>query len=272
MKTLERLTQWLGELPEALTEVRVRAGRPVQYRCLSGEAFGRVVEAEELPGILSALTDYSLYARDAEFRQGFFTMEDGCRVGICGRLIHDGARVTGMDPVGSLCVRVAREIPGAADGFYDALFDQCRPRSALIVSPPGMGKTTALRAATRRLSEDGFNVCIADERHELAAGAEGVPTLDVGLRTDVMDGGPKHVAIARLLRAASPQVIVTDEIGDSRDAGALADAIRCGVAVIASAHGDSFDSVSARGIPGGVFSVGVLLGDMPGRVKAISAL
>ena len=270
---MDRLRELLGEIPDETLEVRIRAGRAIQFRCMTGEQFGPVTEAGRLPGLLAALADHSLHAREAELRQGFFTMSDGCRVGVCGRLIWDGNRVTGMGEIGSICVRICREIDGAADGFYDVLFDGGMLQSALIVSPPGMGKTTALRAAARRLSEDGYNVCVADERHELAACVGGVPTLNVGPRTDVMDGCPKHIAIMYLLRAASPRVIVTDEIGDARDAVALSEAVRCGVKVLASAHADSFVGLEKRkNVPTEVFDLGILLGDTPGRIKEILRL
>ena len=273
MRTLERLEALLGALPSGLLEVRLRSGRPAQYRCADGERFGEIIPPKRLQAILAALADHSLYAREAELKQGYFTMDDGCRVGVCGRLVCDGERPTAMADIGSLCVRVCREIRGACDGFYGALFGDNGLRSALIVSGPGLGKTTALRDAARRLSEDGYNVCIADERHELAACAQGVPALDVGPRTDVMDGCPKHIAVTRLLRAASPQVIVTDEIGDRRDAEALQEAARCGVRILASAHAGSLEQLAARrNVYLDVFDLAVLLGDEPGRVKEIHAL
>ncbi len=273
MRTLERLEALLGDVPAGLLEARIRAGRPVQYRCADGEGFGPVVSAKRLGQILAALADHSLYAREAELKEGYFTMDDGCRVGVCGRLLCDRDRPTAMADIGALCVRVCREIRGASDGFYGALFEGETLHSALIVSGPGLGKTTALRDAARRLSEDGYNVCIADERRELAACALGVPTLDVGPRTDVMDGCPKHVAVTRLLRAASPQVIVTDEIGDRRDAEALSEAARCGVRILASAHAGSIEQLRARkSVDLGVFDVAVLLGDRPGQVKEIRML
>ena len=272
MDTLSRLRALLGDIPEDVLEVRLRAGRQAQYRRRDGDSFGATIAADRLRSILSALADHNLHAREAELAQGYFTMDDGCRVGVCGRLVRDGERSV-MTAVGSLCVRVCREIPGTADGFYDALFDEGGiPLSALIVSPPGMGKTTALREAARRLSGDGYNVCIADERHELAACVNGIPTLDVGPRTDVMDGCPKSVAVMHLLRAASPQVIVTDEIGGESDARALVDAARCGVRLLASAHADSLGALPLRGIPLEVFRVAILLGAPPGRVVEIRHL
>ena len=285
MDTLERLRALLpGEigghidaLRGSIREVRLRAGQPAQL-VYGGDEWmsGSVVDAATLNRALASLMDFSLYAREEELRQGFFTMEDGCRVGVCGRLVYDGGRITGLSSPGSLCVRVSREVRGCAEGVLKVIAGKRGVLSTLIVSPPGMGKTTLLREVARRLSEGGFNVCLADERHELAACRQGVPTLDVGPRTDVMDGGPKHAAIRHLLRSAAPQVIVADEIGDERDAEALSEAARCGVAVITSAHAGSFRDLMARpslraAVETGVFSTGVLLGAPPGRIAEIRA-
>ena len=282
MESIARLRELLpAEAGEALAaraedvrELRLRAGRPVQLRCASGEWLSRApLKADELDRILDALMDYSRYAREAELREGFFTLSDGCRVGVCGRLVWDGERVTGMAEAGSLCLRFARAVPGCADVVWPRLLDRDGlPFSTLILSPPGLGKTTLLRELARRLSEEGRNVCIADERHELAACHRGVPTLDVGPRTDVMDGCPKAAAIPRMLRAAAPEVIIADEIGGAADAAALAEAVRCGVRVIASAHAGGFRQLYRReGLAGldGVFELGALLGGAPGHIAEI---
>ena len=39
-----------------------------------------------------------------------------------------------------------------------------------------------------------------------------------------------------MIRSMSPDVVITDEVGRDRDANALEEASRCGVAVIATAH------------------------------------
>lgn len=281
METLERLRALLpGEIAAQLEahrsdlrEVRLRAGRPVQLVYGSGEWLsGTALERAALGRVLAALMDYSLYAREEELRQGFFTVEDGCRVGVCGRLVFEGDRVSGMGAAGSVCIRISREVRGCGDAVV-ALMKE-KPGSLLVLSPPGMGKTTLLRELARRLSNGGKNVCVADERHELAACVEGVPTMDVGLRTDVMDGGPKRAAIRHMLRASAPDIIVTDEIGDDGDAEALAEAVRCGVRVITSAHASGFDALMARrglrsAVETGAFEWGVLLGPRPGHIAEI---
>ena len=115
---------------------------------------------------------------------------------------------------------------------------------------------------------------IADERHELAACHMGLPTLDVGVRTDVMDGCPKALAIARMLRGMAPQVIVADEIGGEDDAHALADAVRCGARIVASAHAHGLEAALSRPnlrtvLDGGIVDIIALLGPRPGLVEGV---
>ena len=76
--------------------------------------------------------------------------------------------------------------------------------------------------------------------------ANGRPQLDVGLRTDVLDGCPKAEGMLMALRALSPDVIVTDEIGRLEDAAAIEEALNSGVRVVASAHGSTYEEVAAR--------------------------
>lgn len=267
-----------GELPDDLTEMRVRAGRAVQLIGLSGETCrDRPVGAEQVERLCAALAGHSLYAREEELREGYFTMEGGCRVGVCGQMtVRDGS-VEGIARIGSVCVRVAREVRGAADGVMDALYEAGRPVSALVISPPGLGKTTLLRDIGRQLSDgtggrQGVKVGMADERGELAGMVMGRPSLDVGMRTDVTDGCPKRAAMPMLIRAMSPEVIVTDELGHPGDAEAVADAVRTGVRVIASVHArDEEEAVRRlRGTDVSVFERMIVLGPGIGRVMRVA--
>ena len=286
METLNRIAALLPRacsdrlLSEAdnLREVRLRAGRPIQL--VGGDEdtlIGDAVSLQTIQRALASLMDYSVYAREAELSRGFFTTRDGCRVGACGRMSGAGGEASMMTAVGSICIRIAREVKGCAEALMPHMLAEGFPRSTLIVSPPGLGKTTLLRDIARRLSEEGFRIVIADERHELAACHMGVPTLDVGARTDVMDGGAKPDAILRMIRAMSPDVIVTDEIGGVGDASALSEARRCGVCVVASAHASSLEVLYKRRcmmevLSGGVFDLAALLGGEPGRIVEIRRL
>lgn len=265
----------LMECRDSLTEIRLRSGRPVQ---LCGSAFGEVWSTEVLSfdalrRLLSALMEFSIYARQGELDQGFFTLEDGSRVGVCGRMYECGEGLR-LGEIGSACVRVARALPGCADALMGEVCPGGVPRSMLLLSPPGLGKTTLLRDIAHQLSDGGCCVGIADERREIAACRQGVPTLDVGARTDVMDGCARGEAIARLVRCMSPRVIVADEIGGPGDAMALSEAARCGVSVVATAHGDGLADARRReglvqALRAGVFQSVAVLGPRPGAIREI---
>ena len=259
---------------DRLTEIRLRAGRSAQL-CWNGGGLltEDVVDALALSRLVAALLEFSIYARQDELDRGYFTLEDGSRVGVCGRMFRDGTGPR-MGEIGSICVRVARALPGCANVLMDGIDAPSGLRSTLLLSPPGRGKTTLLRDIARQLSGRGYNVAVSDERHELAACHRGIPALDVGTRTDVMDGCLRSEAIGRLLRSMAPEVVVADEIGGEADAAALADAARAGVKVMASAHGDGLDDLLARPCLKAVAEVGVmdrvaLLGPSPGQIRAI---
>lgn len=257
-----------------ISEIRLRADKPVQIVGDAGEAMSESpLGAAELHEALTALMKHSVYAHQEELDRGFFTLEDGSRVGVCGRMYSDGTRAR-MGDIGSACVRVAREYPGCADALIDEIDGPEGIRSTLILSPPGMGKTTMLRDIARQLSERGHAVAVSDGRHELAACREGVPTLDVGPRTDVLDGFSGPEAVIRMVRTMSPRVIVADEIGDADDALALSEAARCGVAVVASAHASGVEAAMEREglraiLRGGVIQRVALLGPGPGGILEI---
>lgn len=245
--SLQTMLSALTEADSAkVTEIRLRADRRAVVHC------GRLLEsddciaAKDLSAMADAMLGHALHARQEELRQGFVTLPYGYRAGLCGRAVVKEGKLYAMQDISSIAIRVAREVIGAADALMPILLYQGIPRSVLILSPPGYGKTTLLRDGARQLSEGGLSVSIVDERSELAACLKGVPLLDVGPNTDVLDGCPKAQGIALMLRAMSPQVLVTDELGAPEDAAAIAEVARCGVSVFASAHGRNYADAQAR--------------------------
>lgn len=258
---------------DELSEIRVRAGKPARCRLLNGsEIEGAVTEPSSVQALAQMLMENSVYACEDELRQAYFTAAEGCRVGVCGKLICSGGKILSMSAIGSLCIRLPREIKGCAKDLLPHV-----NANLLILSPPGLGKTTLLRDLARLASDGGMNVAVADERGELAACREGVPQLDLGCRTDVMDGCPKAKAIPMLIRACAPDLIIADEIGSEGDAQALRDAVCCGVRVAASAHAGSIEDAFRRKaiqslFEDKLFGTLVLLGGAPGRIAQIKKI
>jgi len=149
--------------------------------------------------------------------------------------------ICGINNYSSLAVRIAKEIKTAAEGLPELINAGGNIDSLLILSPPGGGKTTLLRDLVRRLSENGTRVALADERGEIAAVKGGLPTMDVGKCTDVMDMAPRAEAAMFLLRAMTPQVIAMDEISSERELAAAESIAGCGTAILATAHGSERD-------------------------------
>ena len=242
-----------GDMARA-EELRLRAGRPMTAVYPEGEApvpgAEEPVTGEELARVLEIATRASTHTAQAQLVNGFFTVAGGHRIGVCGTAAMEGGQVRSLRQVSSLAIRVARAVPGAAGRVLDKLWEGGALQSALLVSPPGGGKTTLLRDLIRAVSDgDGcppLRVGAADERGELAALRCGLPQFDVGARTDVVDGCPKEKALLMLLRGMNPQVLAADEITDPADCAALALAANCGVALLCSAHGAGLEDLERR--------------------------
>lgn len=258
----------------ALREIRLRANREAVLVDDCGKKHtGVTISDDELRKTALSMMKYSVYARENELSKGFFTLSDGCRVGVCGTYVRLDSGEISLQSIGSMCIRIAREVRNCAYPVIDAIMEKGVPHSCLIVSPPGYGKTTILRDAARILSSMDIDVAVVDERHEIAACRDGVPTLDVGASTDVLDGCPRREGMEMLIRSMAPRVIITDEIGSAEDMKVIMEAARKGVSVIASAHAESFEELEngdmCEVLADGTFRFLVLLKGAPGKIAEI---
>ncbi|MDR0380637.1 MAG: stage III sporulation protein AB [Oscillospiraceae bacterium] len=238
-------------------EVRLRAGRPLTVSLPEGERAlppgGRyLVEPHDLEAVLEAVTRGSAHTALSSLQAGFVTAPGGHRLGVCGAVVRrENGAPPGLREISSVCLRVARAVPGAADGLPLRLLCGDGFFHTLILSPPGFGKTTLLRDLARQISDGGAHgaprrVALVDERGEVAACQRGRPQLDVGAHTDVLDGCPKAWGIMWLLRAMAPQVLMVDEITAPEDMDAMAAARGCGVTLFATLHAGGLRDLATR--------------------------
>lgn len=226
-------------------ELRLRAGQAMTVLLPAGElplgSGSAVVTQAELEQLCDTVTDYSRYTAAETLRRGYLTARGGFRIGVCGTAVLREGSIGGLRDLSSVTVRISRERPGLADEVLEQLFREGHFCSTLLLSPPGLGKTTLLRDLVRGLSDGAaglpcHRVALVDERGELAVMYQGVPQMCVGRHTDVLDACPKALAIPILLRAANPQIIAVDEITVREDLSAMSAAANCGVRFLASIH------------------------------------
>ena len=243
-----RLRRIALELPEndraRAEEFRLRAGRCMSVLLPEGErSLEAIVTSEELETLCDIAAEFSRYASMETLKQGFLPVRGGFRVGLCGSAVMKDGAVTNLKQISSAVIRISREQRGIARDIAPRLFREGRFCSTLLLSPPGGGKTTLLRDLVRQLSVGEEvppqRIALMDERGEVAVMYRGQPQMDVGPRTDVLDGCPKALAIPMALRAMNPQIIAVDEITVREDLQAMAQAAGCGVALLATIHAAS---------------------------------
>lgn len=219
---------------DTLQELRLRIGLPPELVRWGGDTtLQGTVTGEDLTYIVNVASQYSPWAA-ATMAQGYISAPGGHRIGSCGEAIIHNGRMTGLRKLTSLCIRIARDLPGIA-GRLEGIGE-----SVLIIGKPGSGKTTLLRDLIRQRAKT-RHVAVVDERGELFP--EG---FDTGPKTDILTGCQKGAGVGQLLRTMSPSAIAVDEITAAEDCDALIDASWCGVALLATAHAASKEDLYAR--------------------------
>ena len=72
--------------------------------------------------------------------------------------------------------------------------------------------------------------------------------MDVGERTDIYDNCLKGEGLMMAIRTMSPDVIICDEIGSSKDIEGIIMAYNSGVNVICTLHGNNIEDLYKRDI------------------------
>ncbi|WP_096635564.1 stage III sporulation protein AA [Clostridium cochlearium] len=237
-----------------IQEIRIRAEKPIIVKEGSNEVITNYMATlEDISSVVKRMSSYSIYAYDDEIKQGYITIKGGHRVGICGKCVLDGEKVKTIKYPASLNIRICREVEGCSNKILPYVLKSSMVENTIIISPPNCGKTTLLRDIAKNLSNGikklnlrGMKVCVIDERSEIASCVNGVPQLNIGLRTDVLDSCPKSQGIMMAIRSMSPEVIVCDEIGSREDIESIIKAMNSGVKLITTVHGYDVEDIYER--------------------------
>ena len=246
--------QYLQE--DTVQEIRIKSGKPVILNLSYGEkVLDYRTTSEDLKFMMAKVSNYSLYAFEEEIKQGYITLKGGHRVGLAGECVISNGEVRTIKNISSLNIRICREIIGSSNKIMNLITNNNRVYNTLIVSPPKCGKTTILRDIAKNISNgmykinlSGKKVTIVDERSEIAACYNGVPQMNVGIRTDILDNCLKKSGMIMAIRSLSPEVLICDEIGTKGDLEALNMAFNSGVNVIATVHGYDIADVYGRAV------------------------
>ena len=269
------------EILNGMTELRLRAGKPLAVTVGKKTVFlsaigvassvenGLVVPCEMVQEALLSLCGHSLHGIEKTLEQGYFTAAGGFRVGVCMK--PEGGR---QGDVLSLCIRLPREVIGAAKKIYPIWK---KSSGFILAGPPSSGKTTVLRDLCRMVSA-GFDgapcrTILIDERNELSGWNGNETAFQLGPCTDILSGVPKKQAIHRAIRTLSPEVILCDEIADEQEAKAIREGFYCGVKFAVTVHCGSRQEMPDNAILNelmgtGAFSHICLLG-VPAGAKAL---
>ncbi len=222
-----------------IREIRLRAGGAcsVKFRCETVRLLSSP-NREEMAELVHRLSDGALYAHKDSICSGYISVEGGIRVGLAGTARYEDGTAVGISDIRYALFRFPSGECEFAAELVKAFWES---RGMLIYSPPGVGKTTALRALASALGggERSIRVAVIDERFEFD------PDDYLACDVDILRGYKRREGIEIATRTMSPDVLLIDELG-ADDAAGICEVVRCGVPTVATAHASSLEELRAR--------------------------
>ena len=231
---------------------------------------GRTPEIRHSDGKIEYIGEDTVNSEDIEYitsRIQEFTSDN--RSGIPGTLHRISAIRNRQGKVIGLTCRIGRVVTGTIACIKDFCMMN---KSILFLGRPGVGKTTKLREISRLVADElGKRVVVVDTSNEIAGdGDTPHPAIGHARRMQVTQPQYQKDIMIEAVENHTPEVIVVDEIGTEEEAQAARTIAERGVMLIATAHGNSLESLiknpTLSDLVGGIQSV--TLGDDEARRRA----
>ena len=231
---------------------------------------GRTPEVRHAGGRIEYLGTETVNDEDISYitsRIQEFTSDN--RSGIPGTLHRISAIRNRQGKVIGLTCRIGRVVTGTIACIKDICMMN---KSILFLGRPGVGKTTKLREISRLVADElGKRVVVVDTSNEIAGdGDTPHPAIGHARRMQVTQPEFQKDIMIEAVENHTPEVIVVDEIGTEAEAQAARTIAERGVMLIATAHGNSLESLiknpTLSDLVGGIQSV--TLGDDEARRRA----
>ena len=231
-----------------VSEIRLRVNAPLSlsYCGRNIMRFGGefiVCHEGEVAETLQKLCEDSVHTYSETLKEGYIVLENGYRIGVCGRAGTEKDVIRSVYGFTSLSIRIPHPVRGVSEEILPILIENGKIQSALFYSIPNVGKTTLIRdiAATLSKGIHAKRIALIDTRGEIY-----MKDMFAESIADVLRGYPRAKGIEIATRTLSPEVVFCDEIGSSEEAMAILSAENSGVPLIATAHADSFENLLKR--------------------------
>ncbi len=267
--------QFQNDLDRLMEVVPEKVKRHVTYEQMEDVIeivldIGRVPEIRHSGGKIEYLGTEIVNYDDIKYitdRIQNFTSDN--RSGIPGTLHRISAIRNRQGKIIGLTCRIGRVVTGTIACIKDFCL---MGKSILFLGRPGVGKTTKLREISRLVADEiGKRVVVVDTSNEIAGdGDTPHPAIGHARRMQVSQPQFQKDIMIEAVENHTPEVIVVDEIGTEEEAQAARTIAERGVMLIATAHGNSLESLiknpTLSDLVGGIQSV--TLGDDEARRRS----
>lgn len=210
------------------------------------------IRENDIENLISSLCGGSIYAHFNTIRDGYISLGNGMRAGVCGKAICENGKITAISDISSINIRFPRRIYHSADLLYDFLEKNEFKKSVLLYSAPGVGKTSILRELIYLISKKSdppVRHAVIDSREEIT------PFMDRSqISSDIFVSYPKGLAIEIATKSMTPELIICDEISSLEEATAVLQATGSGVRIVATCHASSLNELLSKEILKDIFS------------------